>query len=274
MPAARPTAAAPAPVAAVGELALAVVKGTRLAHPRAVAIDADGLRDDRRFHVVSAHAMQHGAARAALTRVAADWDPASGRLTLRFPDGAVADGVVAPGEPVVGHPAWDRRRAVRGRAVRGPWSAALSRWLGQEVRLVEASGPRRAHDVAPVTLVGRASAAALGAALGVGDLGVRRFRMNLALDGLASYAEDRWLGRTIAVGGCRLRVTGAVPRCVVVTRDPETARRDHDVLRALAATRPPLPGPDGAPARAPLGVYAEVVQPGVVAVGDRVALLD
>lgn len=260
--------------AVVGELALAVVKGTRLTHPEAVAIGPTGLRDDRRFHVVSAHAMQHGAARAALTRIGADWDPATRRLALRLPDGAVADGVVELGEPVTGHPAWDRRRAVPGRAVRGPWSAALSRALGQEVRLVEASGPRRALDIGPVTLVGRASAAQLGAAMGVGDLGTRRFRMNLTVDGIDPYEEDRWLGRTVAVGGCRLRVTGAVPRCVVVTRDPKRGRRDHDVLRALTATRPPLPGPDGAPVRAPFGVYAEVVEPGVVAVGDPVALLD
>lgn len=258
----------------VSELGVAVVKGTRLTHPPRAYLDADGVRDDRRFHVVSAHEMQHGATRAPLTQVECDWDRDSSRLTLRFPGGEVADGIVELGEPVDGYPAWDRSRVKAGREVLGPWSAAISGLLGQPMRLVETTDPRRAVDVAPVTLVGRASADRLSAELGDGvALGTRRFRMNLTLDGIAAYEEDGWFGRTLALGEARLRAVGAVPRCVVVTRDPDSGERDHDALRAIVRSRPPIPAPDGdGVVKAPLGIYAEVVEPGWVTVGDVVSL--
>ena len=71
-------------------------------------------------------------------------------------------------------------------------------------------------------------------------------------------------GRT---GVARLRVEGAVGRCVLTTLDPDTLRRDLDTLRALLAYRPPLA--TGEPS---LGMYARVVRPGRVAVGDVVEL--
>jgi uncharacterized protein YcbX len=259
----------------VAELATAVVKGTRLTHPPSLVLDEHGVRDDRRFHVVSLHEMQHGAARVPLTQVDCAWDRDADRLTLTLPDGAVADGTVALGEPVDGVPAWDRTRVVHGREVIGPWSAALSRALDQPVRLVEATDPRRAVDVAAVTLVGRASVERLGAELDGTDLGTRRFRMNLTLDGIAPYAEDGWYGRTLQIGDARLRVVGAVPRCVVVTRDPDGGARDHDVLRAIVDSREPISAPDGeGVVKAPFGVYAEVVRPGRIAVGDAVSQVD
>ena len=63
-----------------------------------------------------------------------------------------------------------------------------------------------------------------------------------------------------------MRVGGQVPRCVLMTRDPDTAQRDYDVLRAILAHRTPMAG--GEP---PFGVYATVVEPGVIRVGDTVA---
>ena len=56
-----------------------------------------------------------------------------------------------------------------------------------------------------------------------------------------------------------------MPRCVLMTRDPDTAQRDYDVLRAILAHRTPMAG--GEP---PLGVYATVVEPGVIRAGDPV----
>lgn len=260
----------------VAELGVAVVKGTRLTHPPRAFLDANGVQDDRRFHVVSQHEMQHGATRPPLTQVACGWDRESGRLTLRFPDGEVADGIVELGEPVDGYPAWDRSRVRAGREVLGPWSAAISRLLEAPMRLVETTDPRRAVDVAPVTLVGRASAQRLGAGMGDGvALGTRRFRMNLTLDGIAAYEEDGWYGRTLAIGEARLRAVGAVPRCVVVTRDPDSGERDHDALRAIVRSRPPIPAPDGdGVVKAPFGIYADVIEPGWVAAGDPVELVD
>jgi uncharacterized protein YcbX len=256
----------------VRELAVAVVKGTRLQHPDAAHIGPHGIADDRRFHVVAAGGRQHGAARTPLTRVACRWEPQDRRLVLELPGGDVVEGAIEHGRPVTGRVSWDGNRPVEGREVLGPWSEALSGYLGEPVVLVEPSGERRALDVAPVTLVSTASVGRLEAQLGVTGVGARRFRMTLTLDGLRAHEEDEWYGRELQVGGCRLRVTGPVPRCAVVTRDPRTGTRDHATLKAIVGYRPPIRLDDGTLVKAPFGVYAEVLQPGVVRAGDDVAV--
>jgi uncharacterized protein YcbX len=54
----------------------------------------------------------------------------------------------------------------------------------------------------------------------------------------------------------------------VTTRDPDTATRDLDTLRHLADYR----GRD-AEGKVIFGVYAHVIEPGRVAVGDAVTLV-
>jgi uncharacterized protein YcbX len=252
---------------AVGALSYTPVKGTALTHPETVEVDAAGVRDDRLFHVVAAGSgLQVGATRNALAPVASAWDRAAERLALRMPDGALAEDRVELGAPLAGHVGWDGRRPVQGREVRGPWSEALSDLLGEPVTLAMVGEARRAVDVAPVTLVSEASVARLER-----EAGAARLRMNVVLAGLDEHEEDSWYGRRIAVGECVLRVTGPVPRCVVVTRDPRTGERDADVLRAIVGYRPPIVARPGAePVRAPFGVYAEVERPGRIAVGDAV----
>jgi uncharacterized protein YcbX len=58
-----------------------------------------------------------------------------------------------------------------------------------------------------------------------------------------------------------MRVDKRDQRCVVVTIDPVTLRRDPAILRAIARERD-----------AHLGVYGSTGQPGRVAVGDLVEL--
>ncbi|MEV0678854.1 MOSC N-terminal beta barrel domain-containing protein [Actinosynnema sp. NPDC050436] len=118
---------------------------------------------------------------------------------------------------------------------------------------------RGAFDSAPVSLLTAQSAAAVGAA------DERRFRPNVLVDtGAGSgFAEDEWVGATVAVGEAVLRIDREDRRCGVVSVDPDTAHRDPAVLRAIA-TRNDMT----------LGVYATVVLPGRITVGDPVALLD
>ena len=256
----------------VSELSYTPVKGTRLVHPEAVEVDAHGVRDDRLFHVVAAaRGLQLDAGRSALAPVEPEWDRESGVLRLRMPGGEVAEGRVELGAELTGIVGWDGRRPLAGREVLGPWSAALSALLGEPVGLAMVSDARRAVDVGPVTLVSEASVARLEREVGA-PLGAPRLRMNLLLAGLSEHAEDTWYDKRIAVGECVLRITGPVPRCVVVTRDPRTGRRDADVLRAIIRYRPPVERRLGDPVRAPFGVYAEVERPGRVAAGDAVVL--
>ena len=52
------------------------------------------------------------------------------------------------------------------------------------------------------------------------------------------------------------------PRCAVPSASPDTGVRDRDVLRELIEKRGSVDG------EACLGVYAEVLEPGIVRVGD------
>jgi len=75
------------------------------------------------------------------------------------------------------------------------------------------------------------------------------------------FPEDAWVGRIQRIGGLRMRVDQRDQRCVMVTIDPVTLRRDPAILRAIARERDNR-----------LGVYGSIVQPGQVAVGDPVEL--
>jgi uncharacterized protein YcbX len=152
-----------------------------------------------------------------------------------------------------------------GHEVDGPFAAALSQRLGREVRLVRLAVGVGAPG--PLTLLGLGSLVRVAEQLGVAAIDPRRFKMTIELSGPAAHEEDAWDGRELTVGETRLRVDGAVGRCVLTTMDPDTLRRDLDTLRALLAYRAPL-----ATGEPPLGMYARVVRPGRIAVGDPVVL--
>jgi uncharacterized protein YcbX len=253
--------------ATVREIGIAVVKGMRLAHPDAIDVDRIGAADDRRFFLVDGGGGQLDAKHGPLTAVVAGWDRPARRLALRFPDGSEVAGAVELGEPLAGRVLWDGGREVPGRAVLGPFSAALSEYLGSPVRLVESA--ERAIDVAPLTMVSDASVARLERAMGEDGVGNRRFRMTLTLSGAGAHEEDGWDGRRVRAGACLLRIDGRVPRCVAVTHDPVTGERDKPTLRGILSYRRPADRDD--PVRVPFGVYACVEEPGRIAVGDPVA---
>ena len=68
------------------------------------------------------------------------------------------------------------------------------------------------------------------------------------------------------VGAASIRPVGDVGRCAMTTQDPDTGEPDFDTLRHLAALRAGYTGSE----RLPCGVYARVVTPGRVHVGDPV----
>ena len=97
----------------------------------------------------------------------------------------------------------------------------------------------------------------------------RRFRMTIGIDTEEPHVEDTWIGSKVRVGGAVVLVRDNVGRCAVTTRDPETGVRDLDTLDAIADYRAGVP--TGEPL--PFGVWGEVVDPGRVALGDRVEAL-
>jgi len=111
-----------------------------------------------------------------------------------------------------------------------------------------------------VSLVNRASIAALEAALGT-PVAPLRFRANLYLEGLPAWAELDWIDRDITAGGARLRVVSPITRCAATHVNPETAERDLDVVNALQQHFGHIH----------MGVYAEVAGAGEVVEGDTIA---
>jgi uncharacterized protein len=103
---------------------------------------------------------------------------------------------------------------------------------------------------------------AVSAALGR-ELDLRRFRTNIhvALDGPA-YAEDAWEGRRLRIGEAELEVLHPCERCVIPTRDPDTAAKHADILRWLTRERAGL-----------FGINARPLGSARIAVGDPVELL-
>lgn len=96
----------------------------------------------------------------------------------------------------------------------------------------------------------------------------RRYRPNLVLDGEGSgFVENDWPGRTLTVGGARIRFSFATMRCVMTTLAQGDLPRDADTLRAIARhNRIEIPQIGGVWACA--GVYADVADAGEVRVGD------
>jgi uncharacterized protein YcbX len=136
---------------------------------------------------------------------------------------------------------------------------ALAAELGSCVRVIKQD--RGVFDTFPLSLLTTQTVAGLGRLTGV-ELTACRFRPNLLVDAAGSdFPEDGWVGRVLRIGGLRMRVDARDMRCVVITIDPVTLRRDPAILRAVARERD-----------ARLGVYGTIVAPGRVALGDPVEL--
>ncbi len=248
--------------ATVAELAIAPVKGLAVLGVDAIALGPDGAEGDRRFFLLDGRGAVATARRhPTLTAVRPAWDPASRVLRLAFPDGREAEGAVEHGEAVAVE-LFGKLRV--GWEVLGPFADALSAFAGAPLRLVEAGAPGTGWDEGPVTFASRASLAAVARWSGRRAVDPRRFRMTALLDGPEpGFAEDAWVGERLRFGEAVLRVVAPLERCAVVTRHPDSGRRDWDGLRVLADQR----GRD----RVCLGVFADVVAPGEVRVGDGVA---
>lgn len=163
------------------------------------------------------------------------FDPATQRLRLQLGDDVLFDGVLD----------------AEGRAAAG---AALERYVAP---LDESPVARRPHPfplhvvgdgVTPryqdrepgyATLHGRGSLAAVAAAAGE-DPAVteRRFRSNIAVEGVAPWDEQRWVGRRLRIGAVEFDVANPVARCLATHANPETGERDRRIMTMLLDLHP------------------------------------
>jgi len=89
-----------------------------------------------------------------------------------------------------------------------------------------------------------------------------RFRGNILVRGWPAWHEASLLGETIAIGAARLKVVKRITRCAAVNVDPELAVRDLEIPNTLMRHF----------GHNECGIYAEVIEGGEIAVGDKIAV--
>ena len=265
----------------VSRVSTTPIKGTALHSPPQVTLTRDGVAANRRFYLVNARRrLFNGKHHGPLVQLRAEFDDARRHLSLQVPGRGPVEGTVDElGESVVTD---FYGRDVAGHLVPGPWSAALTDFVGEEVHLVSVDRPGTAVDVHPVTLISTATLEHLRRVTPDGDrLDPRRFRMLVEVDGCEVHEEDTWAGRRVRIGSATVGVVGPVPRCVVTNENPDSGIVDFNTLKAIVRYRGELATDLSTPvAHLPdngaviLGMYATVEEPGEIAVGDRVELLD
>jgi uncharacterized protein YcbX len=243
------------------------VKGLAVRQLDECELTEAGIAGDREFFLVDENdRLVNSKGLGALQQIVPRYDAEAGSLTLAFPDGTTISQEVRLDGSLSAR-FW--KDTVDVRVVDGPWSEAISEFVGRELRLVRPPGPapdRRRSGAA--TLLGTGSLQALARALGAAEVDERRFRMNFGVDGLGEHQEDEWLDRRVRLGEAVVVPQGNVGRCAVTTQNPDTGAPDLDTLKALAAYRPVVETTEPLP----FGVYASVTHPGRVRVGDTVEL--
>jgi uncharacterized protein YcbX len=89
-----------------------------------------------------------------------------------------------------------------------------------------------------------------------------RFRANIYVRGWPAWHEAGLLHQRLAIGAARLKVVKTITRCAATNVDPDTAARDLDIPAALMR----------ALGHNECGIYAEVVAPGTISLGDTIAV--
>lgn len=144
---------------------------------------------------------------------------------------------------------------------------ALAAWIGDlwpaerpgPARLVQAPRQGMTDVEFPSVSIGNlASLKALSEYAGK-PIDMRRFRINLWLDGLEPWAETDLLNGDIRLGDAHLSPVEPIERCRAPDADPISGDRDVAMLKLLT---------DGWSTRN-FGVYFRVADPGTVSVGDR-----
>jgi uncharacterized protein YcbX len=104
-----------------------------------------------------------------------------------------------------------------------------------------------------------------------GRIESRRFRPNLIISTKpeqTGFVENDWVGKTIHIGDVKLLITDPCPRCVMPTLAQGDLNKDAKILRTIAENTVHVPFANKS--LPSVGVYAKVIQPGIIKRDDEV----
>jgi uncharacterized protein len=132
--------------------------------------------------------------------------------------------------------------------------------LSGKPRLMEMT--HQAYSDQPTALISIASNASLDAFAKATSTtpDSRRFRINIIIDGDTPFAEEALIGKTLRCGDVLLLVKEPIGRCAAINVDPATAKRNpEDYVRLMKAHF----------GHSNLGIFAEVINGGIIKVGNK-----
>ncbi len=154
-------------------------------------------------------------------------------------------GTLGPdGQPLVNGMPWESEAVL----------ALVKEAAGEDAWLAAYDGPER-FDILPLLVATDGAVAEFGR-------DIRRLRPNILIGGVEGMDEVSWEGAELHIGKAVVRLDSLRGRCPMTTVDPDTLARDPEVLRDI-----------GRRFGGRLALNAEVTQPGVVRVGDKVKLV-
>jgi uncharacterized protein len=129
----------------------------------------------------------------------------------------------------------------------------------------EAMPPGTFFDCGPVHIVTTATLSKLSELYPQGRFEPRRFRPNLLIaiaEPGSGFAENEWVGRTLAIGSeVLMKITGNTGRCVMTTLPQGDLPQDPGILRTAAQHNQTY-----------VGVYAEIARGGTAHRGDEIRM--
>jgi hypothetical protein len=200
-------------------------------------------------------------------------------VTIAFPGGAAMagtdPGIDAALSEFLGQPVT--------LAATPPPDAALDRAVPEEVlrdgvhapvsvevsHIGEASAADNFVDFAPLHLLTTSTLDRIGELSPRGTVELERYRPNIVIrTGTPGFAENDWAGRDLRIGpDLVIRVIARTPRCAIPTLEHGELPRDGDALRVPAVHNRISAMADFGPQPC-AGVYAQVLRPGRIRLGD------
>lgn len=133
---------------------------------------------------------------------------------------------------------------------------------GEPVGLMQVA--RGIYDSMPISIATTASHIQVEATHGT-PLDPRRFRSNVVIE--SDLTAQQWQGLRLAFGdaqdGALVQCADPIPRCAMVTIDPDTGAKDPGILRTVAQRFGNR-----------YGLYATPARPGLIRVGDMVRVVE